>query len=76
MICTTRLRYQPRVKLTPEELASLKEVGNGSLRLTIPDEHRDHLIAVGYVREVVSRSGSLSALALTGAGLKRLASTK
>ena len=44
------------------------------MRVTIPDAHRDRLIAAGYVREVLPRLGSISALALTGAGLRRLES--
>jgi len=44
------------------------------MRVTIPDAHRDHLIAAGYVREVLPRLGSISALVLTGAGLRRLES--
>jgi hypothetical protein len=77
-----RLRSQSRslsprnVPLTSEEFASLKEVGTRPMQSTIPDEHRDHLIAAGYVREVVGHSGGVSALALTGAGMRRLESGK
>ena len=46
------------------------------MQRTIPDEHRDRLIAVGYIREVVRHSGAVSALALTGAGLRRLEAGK
>jgi hypothetical protein len=67
--------FSQRVKLTPEEFASLGEVGTRPRRKTIPDEHRDRLIAAGYVREVVRNSG-VSALALTGRGLARLAAGK
>ena len=42
------------------------------MQVTIPDAHRDRLIAAGYVREVLPRFGIISALALTGAGLRRL----
>jgi hypothetical protein len=42
----------------------------------IPDEHRDRLIAAGYIREVVRYSGAVSALVLTGAGIRRLESGK
>jgi len=65
-----------RVKLTPEEFASLKSVGTRPMQRTIPDEHRDRLIAAGYVREIVRNSGAVSALALTGLGLTRLAAGK
>jgi len=65
-----------KVPLTSEEFASLKEVGNGPMQRTIPDEHRDRLIATGYVREVMGRAPGISALALTGTGLARLASGK
>jgi hypothetical protein len=41
------------------------------MQRTIPDKHRDKLITAGYIREVV-RSGGVSALALTGAGIRRL----
>jgi hypothetical protein len=61
-----------KVRLTAEEFASLKEVGNRPMQRTIPDEHRDRLVAAGYVRKVVPRSAGASALALTGAGRKRL----
>ena len=64
------------VPLTSEEFASLKEVGNRPMQRTIPDEHRDRLVAVGYIREVVRHSGNVSALALTGQGIRRLASGK
>jgi hypothetical protein len=65
-----------KIPLTREEFASLKEVGNRPMQRTIPDEHRDRLIASGYVREIKSRAGAISALALTGAGIARLASGK
>ena len=65
-----------RVRLTAEEFASLKEVGNRPMQRTIPDEHRDRLIAAGYVRAIVPYSPGVSALALTGAGLRRLESRK
>jgi len=42
------------------------------MQRTIPDAHRDRLIEAGYVREVLQHSGNVSALALTGAGIKRL----
>jgi hypothetical protein len=77
-----RLRSQLRsissrkVPLTNEEFASLKEVGSRPMQRTIRDEHRDRLIAVGYIREVVRHSGAVSALALTGAGLRRLEAGK
>jgi hypothetical protein len=65
-----------KVPLTDEEFASLKEVGTSPMQRTIPDEHRDRLVAAGYVREVVGHSPRGSALALTGAGLRRLESGK
>jgi hypothetical protein len=71
-----RLRYQRRITLTAEEFGSLKELANRPLHYTVPNKHRDRLIRVGYVREVVSRARGISTLALTGAGLKRLASGK
>jgi hypothetical protein len=64
-----------RVRLTAEEFASLKEVGNRPMQRSIPDEHRDRLIAVGYVREIVPYWG-VRTLALTGAGLTRLEAGK
>ena len=54
------------VPLTSEEFASLNEVGKRPVQRTIPNEHRDRLVAAGYIREVVRHSGSVSALALTG----------
>jgi hypothetical protein len=53
--------------LSPEEFVSLKEVGKGMTKHIIPDDHRDHLIAVGYLREV------LGGLTLTDPGQMRLA---
>jgi hypothetical protein len=64
-------RNNPR--LTAEEFASLKEVGNRPRRRTIPDDHRDRLIKLGYIRAVVRSHEGISALALTGRGLRRLA---
>ena len=65
-----------RVKLTPEEFASLMEVATRPMRKTIPDEHRNRLIAAGYVREVVRNSNGVNDLALTGRGITRLAAGK
>jgi hypothetical protein len=72
----SQLRSLSRRKaaLTSAEFASLKHVAERPMQRTIPDEHRDRLIAVGYVREMVHHSGNLSALALTGAGIRRLES--
>ena len=64
------------VPLTSEEFASLNEVGKKSMQPTIPDKHRDRLVAAGYVREIVRHSGSVGALALTGRGRQRLESGK
>jgi hypothetical protein len=59
------IAFSLRVKLTPEEFASLKEVGVRPPQRTIPDAHRERLIAAGYVREVVRSSVGVGALALT-----------
>lgn len=67
-----RPRFRRKTKLTDEEFASLREVGSQLKQRTIPEAHRDRLIAVGYVREIVRGPGSVGALALTGAGLRRL----
>jgi len=53
--------------LLPEEFVSLKEVSRGLTSRTIPDEHRDRLIALGYLREV------LGGLTLTDPAQMRLA---
>ena len=37
--------------LNAAEFASLKEVGNGSARSTIPDEHKKRLIELRLVKE-------------------------
>jgi hypothetical protein len=68
-------RSQPKVLLTSEEFASLKEMGGRSMQHNIPDEHRDRLIALGYIREVV-REGSGRALLLRVKGIRRLKSGK
>jgi len=65
-----------RIKLTPEEFASLKAVGTRPIQPTIPDEHWDRLIAAGHVREIVRNFGAVSALELTGRRLTRLAAGK
>ena len=65
-----------RVRLTAEEFVSLKEVGARPIERTIPDEHRDRLVAAGYVRAILAYSPGPAALALTGAGLKRLEAGK
>src|SRR5262245_4485309 len=67
-------RREPR--LTAEEFASLKEVGNRPMQRTMSDERRERLIRAGYIREVVAHSGGVSALALTGRGLRRLEKSK
>ena len=73
----TEPRFSGRkARLTAEEFASLQEVGNRPMQRTIPDEHRDRLIAAGYIRAVVPYSVGVSALALTGAGLRRLEAGK
>jgi hypothetical protein len=71
----TRLRHRlsswfPR--LTVEEFASLQQVGNRPMQRTIPDNHRNRLVEVGYIREIVRSHEGVSALALTGRGLRRL----
>jgi len=76
-----KLKPEPRfarrkVRLTADEFASLKEVGIRPMQRTIPNAHRDRLVAVGYVRAIVPYSGGVSALAVTGAGLKRLETGK
>jgi hypothetical protein len=75
-----KLKPEPRfarrkVRLTADEFASLKEVGIRPMQRTIPNAHRDRLVAVGYVRAIVPYSGGVSAL-VTGAGLKRLEAGK
>ncbi|MGB7700137.1 MAG: hypothetical protein WBL91_00560 [Pseudolabrys sp.] len=55
---------------------SLKEVGVRPIERTIPDEHRDRLVAAGYVRVIMPYSAGVSALALTGTGLRRLEAGK
>jgi hypothetical protein len=62
-----------RVSLTSEEFASLKSVGTKPIQPAIPNEHRDRLIAAGYIREIVRHSDGVAALALTGRGMQRLA---
>jgi len=64
------------VPLTNEEFESLKEVSIRPMRRTIPNEHRDRLIAAGFIRELSPNLGGVSALALTGAGIRRLEAGK
>ena len=70
----TRSLSRHSKRLTSEEFASLKQVANKPMQVTIPDAHCDRLIAAGYVREVLPRFGIISALAPTGTGLRRLES--
>ena len=63
-------------RLTPEEFASLKEVGSRAVLRTIPDEHQDRLIKAGYVREILNTYGGASVLVLTERGLRRLSRGK
>jgi len=67
-------RNNPR--LTAEEFASLKEVGNRPMHRTCPGDHRDRLLKAGFIREIVRSHGGISALALTGRGLRRVALEK
>ena len=71
-----RLPGTPRPRLTAEEFASLKAVGTRPMERSIPAEHRDRLIELGYIREVARRVDGVSALALTGRGLRRLSQGK
>jgi hypothetical protein len=59
-------------QLTEEEIAALKEVFDRPMQRAISDEHRDRLIAAGYIREVRRRSGSVYALVPTARGLRIL----
>ena len=58
--------------LTEGEIIALKEVFDRPMQRAISDEHRDRLIAAGYIREVRRRSGSVYALVPTGRGLRIL----
>ena len=57
-------------RLTEQELAAL--MFDRPMQRAISDEHRDRLIAAGYIREVRRRSGSVYALVPTGRGLRIL----
>jgi len=57
-------------RLTGEEFAALKEVGHRPIQCRIADEHRDCLIAAGYIREI-TRVGGVNVIALTGFGMRR-----
>jgi hypothetical protein len=54
-------------QLTTEEFASLREVNKGLMQRIIPLEHRERLIELGYIVEL------LGGLALTNHGRARLA---
>jgi len=58
-------------RLTVEEFAALKQVENRSTQRTVTDDHRNRLIAAGYIREVL-RVGGVNVIALTGSGIRRL----
>jgi hypothetical protein len=62
--------------LTEEQFAALKEVADKPTHCAISNEHRERLIATGYIREVRNRSGKAYALVPTRRGLKRLARGK
>jgi len=73
----TGFRSWPRnVRLTADELASLREIANRAMQRTIPAEHRDRLLTAGYIREIMPAHGGITALVLTGRGLRRLARDK
>jgi len=73
----TGLRSWSRnVRLTADEIASLREIASRTMQRTIPDEHRDRLLKAGYIREIMPAHGGIAALALTGRGLRRLATGK
>jgi len=52
--------------LSHEEFASLQEVGKGFMQRAIPHAHRDRLITLGYIVDLVGN------LRLTDAGRVRL----
>jgi hypothetical protein len=54
--------------LSIEKIESLKEISKGSTRARIPFDHREDLIAKGYLKQVYG------GLALTQRGRLRLAS--
>jgi hypothetical protein len=58
--------------LTEEEFRALKEVADKPTHCAISNEHRERLIATGYIREVRSHSGKVYAVVPTRRGLKRL----
>ena len=58
--------------LTEEEFGALKRVADKPLQRAISDEHRNRLIATGYIREVRRRSGNVYALVPTPKGLRLL----
>ena len=56
--------------LSPEKFESLKKISEGSTHAHIPFDHREDLIAKGYLKQVYG------GLALTERGRMRLASGK
>jgi hypothetical protein len=56
--------------LTHEEFVSLRDCAKGLMHRTIPAEHKDRLIQLGYIQEL---SGGLR---LTNAGRQRIAEGK
>jgi len=54
------------LRLTAEEFASLKEVGNRPMQRTISDEHRGRLLKAGLIREIARFNGAW--VATTGTG--------
>ena len=56
--------------LTDEEFVSLRDCAKGVMHRTIPAEHKDRLIQLGYIQEL---SGGLR---LTNAGRLRIAEGK
>jgi hypothetical protein len=56
--------------LTHEEFVSLRDCAKGLMHRTIPAEHKDRLIQLGYIQEL---SGGLR---LTDAGTLRIAEGK
>ncbi len=57
----------PPASLSPEEFASLLEVGKGDAQRDIPQGHWERLVSLGYALR------RLGVLGLTEAGIRRIA---
>src|SRR5260370_23227586 len=58
--------------LTREEFFSLRDCAKGLMHRTIPAEHKDRLIQLGYIQELSGGPADAEAITRREAGMKKL----